>query len=387
MATPAVVETPASPREVADLLRRAGDDGACVRPRGGATKLGWGSPSDDPGVVVSTAKLDRMVEHNAGDLTAVLEAGVRLADAQAAFREAGQMLALDPPLGEEDAATVGGVVATADAGSLRHRYGAPRDMLLGLTAALPDGTVARSGGRVIKNVAGYDLAKLFTGSFGTLGVIVEVVVRLHPLAPATATAVGAGDDGGALARAAHALAQAPLELESLDVAWNDGHGAILARAGGTQATRRAGRVAETLDSHGLDAEVREDDDPLWAAQRAGQRSGAGTVVRVSGLPAELERVLAATAEAGGSLVGRAAVGISWIALPPDAPDAVAEAVSALRRELAPFPCVVLDAPAAVRARVDVWGVEDVGLLALSRRVKERFDPRGTCNPGVYVGGI
>ena len=387
MASAAVIEAPASPAEAADVLRRAAGEGLAIGVRGGGTKLGWGAPAENPDVVVSTGRLDRIVEHNAGDLTAVLEAGVRLADAQAVFADAGQMLALDPPLGEGDAATVGGIVATADAGPLRHRYGAPRDLVLGLTAALPDGTVATSGGRVIKNVAGYDLGKLFAGSFGTLGVITQVVVRLHPRPPTTATAVALGDDAPTVARAAHALAQAPLELEALDVAWHHGRGTILARAGGTTASRRAAGVAATLRSHALDAEVHDDDEPLWAAQRTAQRSATGAVVRVSGLPAELGRVLAATTRADGSLVGRAAVGVSWITLTGRPPDALADAVSGLRRELAPFPCAVLDAPAAVRERLDVWGVEDSGLLALSRRVKERFDPNGVCNPGVFVGGL
>ncbi|MDQ3858871.1 MAG: FAD-binding oxidoreductase, partial [Actinomycetota bacterium] len=223
----AVTHHPSSARETAALLAEAGRDGLTVRPRGGGTKLAWGAPAPEPDVELTTARLDRIVEHNAGDLTAVLQAGVRMADAQAAFAEVGQMLALDPPLdasnslllGSERSATVGGVVATADAGPLRHRYGAPRDLLLGVTVALSDGTVARAGGKVIKNVAGYDLAKLFAGSFGTLGVVVEVVVRLHPRPRATATAVGAGDDPGALARAAGRLGGLPLELEALDVTW------------------------------------------------------------------------------------------------------------------------------------------------------------------------
>ncbi|MDQ3866152.1 MAG: FAD-binding oxidoreductase, partial [Actinomycetota bacterium] len=221
----ALTHRPSSAREAAALLAEADRGGLTVRPRGSGTKLGWGAPAPEPDVELATDRLDRIVEHNAGDLTAVLQAGVRMADAQAAFAEAGQMLALDPPLGagndllpaSEYSATLGGVVATADVGPLRHRYGAPRDLLLGVTVALPDGTVARAGGKVIKNVAGYDLAKLFAGSFGTLGVVVEVVVRLHPRPRATATALGAGDDAGAVARAARGLTNLPLELEALDV--------------------------------------------------------------------------------------------------------------------------------------------------------------------------
>ena len=326
-----------------------------------------------------------MVEHNAGDLTAVLEAGVRLADAQAVFAEAGQMLALDPPLGAEGAATVGGVVAAADSGPLRHRYGAVRDLLLGVTVALPDGTVASAGGKVIKNVAGYDLPKLFAGSFGTLGVIVQAVVRLHPLPPATATVVGEAGDARAVAGAAQRLAREPLELEALDVAWAGGRGRVLARVGGAAARPRAEAIRGSLG--GLDATIEEDDDGIWAGQRSAQRASDGVVVRVSGLPSELERVVRAADRAGASLVGRAGVGVSWIVLPSATPDDLVAAVGDLRRELAPSPCAVLDAPDAVRERLDVWGVEDAGVLALSRRVKERFDPLGVCNPGVFVGGL
>ena len=217
-------ETPATAAEAAELLAAGGS----VRPRGGGTKWDWGAAVPEPDVVLSTARFDG-IEHNAGDLTAVLGTGVRLADAQAVFAEAGQMLALDPPDG---GATIGGVVATADSGPLRHRYGAARDLLLGMTAALADGSVARSGGTVIKNVAGYDLAKLFAGSLGTLGVITQVVVRLHPLPVESATVAARGDDPAALGRVAARWFAEPLELEALDVSWSAGSGAVLARVGG-----------------------------------------------------------------------------------------------------------------------------------------------------------
>jgi len=238
-------EFPASPEEAAELLRACADEGLRLRPRGGGTKLGWGRSAPEADVEVLTAHLDGVVEHNAGDLTAVLQAGVPLATAQETFAAAGQMLALDPPLrgvdpAGEAAATVGGVVATGDSGPLRHRYGAARDLLLGITVALSDGTLARAGGKVIKNVAGYDLAKLYAGSFGTLGLIVEVVVRLHPRPPRTATVVGRTDDVSALSRAAAALAHAPAQMDCLDVAWGQGRGELLARFGGAACEVRAG---------------------------------------------------------------------------------------------------------------------------------------------------
>ena len=216
-------------------IRSHGTAGQAVRPVGGGTKLTWGtrpparppahppaSPASDP-VDLETSGLDRIAEHNVGDFTAVLDAGVRLADAQAAFAAERQMLALDPPLGASDGATVGGMVATADSGPLRHRYGGVRDLIVGITVVLSDGTVAKAGGKVIKNVAGYDLAKLFAGSYGTLGLIASASVRLHPLPDANATAVGSSGDPERLASAARALAALPLEADCLDVAW-DGDG-------------------------------------------------------------------------------------------------------------------------------------------------------------------
>src|SRR5438552_4916680 len=199
-----------SPQDVATALRESGG----VRVVSGGTKLGWGRPVEAPELSVS--ELDEIVEHNEGDLTAILQAGVPLATAQKRFASAGQMLSIDPP---GAGATIGGILATADSGPLRHRYGAIRDLVLGVQVALPDGTLARAGSKVIKNVAGYDLAKLMTGAFGTLGVITEVSLRLHPLPRATASAVQRFDDPHALARAARELTHRPIEADALDVAW------------------------------------------------------------------------------------------------------------------------------------------------------------------------
>ncbi|HWD71970.1 MAG TPA: FAD-binding oxidoreductase [Actinomycetota bacterium] len=406
-------ELPASPEEAAELLRACADEGLRLRLRGGGTKLGWGRPAPEPDVEVVTGHLDRVVEHNAGDLTAVLQAGVPLATAQETFAAAGQMLALDPPLrgpgpAGEAAATVGGVVASGDSGPLRHRYGAARDLLLGITVALSDGTLARAGGKVIKNVAGYDLAKLYAGSFGTLGLIVEVVVRLHPRPPRTASVVGRTDDAAALGRAAAALAHAPAQMDCLDEAWGQGRGELLARFGGAACEDRAASAVALMKGCGLEAGLVEGDDAeVWERQRHRQRSvsasnwpstaaagtpggplgGGGAIVRVSGLPAELANVIRAAERAGGTLVGRAGLGLSWIELPSVAgAEELAGRIGEVRRELAPRACTVLDAPDEVRDRIDLWGPDPSG-LALMRRLKERFDPAGVCNPGRFVGGI
>jgi glycolate oxidase FAD binding subunit len=381
------VERPASGEEAAELLQACAREGRRVRIRGGATKLGWGNPVEAD-VVLCTDALNEIVEHNPGDLTAVLQAGVPLADAQAEFADAGQHLALDPPLGAGEAATAGGIVATANAGPLRHRYGSARDLILGVILALPDGTLARAGGKVIKNVAGYDLAKLSTGAYGTLGLVVQVAVRLHPIPERTASVAAEGDDPETLGAAVARLAVAPLEAEALDVAWRDGHGGVLARYGGPAAPEQARDAARLLGADGgLGVRIIEEDEEPWAQQRTAQRAAEGAMLRVSALPAHLPRLLRAADEHGGGLVGRAAFGTSWLRLAPAGDDELAASVRALREALAPAPCVVLDAPEAVRNAVDPWGPQDDGLLALSRRLKERFDPDRICNPGVFVGGL
>jgi glycolate oxidase FAD binding subunit len=369
--------TPGSADELASELGAATAAGKSVRLRGGGTKLSWAAAAAaEPELELSTAGLDRLVAHNAGDLTAVIEAGVPLAAAQREFAAAGQMLALDPPDG---GATVGGVVAAGDSGPLRARYGGVRDLVVGIRVALSDGTRAKAGGTVIKNVAGYDLAKLFAGSLGTLGAITEAAVRLHPLPPATATALARGSDAGELARAAAALAHAPLEHLGLDVRWQDGAGAVLARYGGADPRAQARSAERVIAAGRMAAEVVDDDAPLWAAQREAQRARAGsadTVVRTSALATDLAELLRAAERHSATLVGRAALGLSWLRLPE--PAAVPEAVADLRRTAT---AVVLDVPPELRGRVEPWGALDPAQLALMRRVRERFDPAGTCAPG------
>jgi glycolate dehydrogenase FAD-binding subunit len=374
-ASEVVLERPASASEVAERLAQ----GRVTRAVGGRTKLEWGAVGSPVEIELSTERLDTLVEHNEGDLTAVLQAGVRLDDAQQAFARAGQRLALDPP-DPGGRATIGGVIATGDSGPLRHRYGAIRDLILGIQVASADGSLARAGSRVIKNVAGYDLAKLMCGSLGTLGVICEAIVRLHPKPAQTVTVLARGSDSGALARAAGTLARRPLELEALDVRWEGEAGAVLAQAGGHAAAPAAEAVADLVRSEGLETELLEDDLELWESQRMRQRDldGERAIVRVSFPPAELERVLSAAPSA----VARAGAGLAWIAIDPDP-----AVLDSLRASVSPCACVLLDAPAALRREVDPWGVEEGPELALMRRVKARFDPDGICNRGRFVGGL
>jgi glycolate oxidase FAD binding subunit len=373
---------PETAAEAARILAGANRAGQSVRLRGAGTKLGWGRPTPGADLELCTTRLNTIDEHNRGDLTAVLGAGVPFATAQAAFAQADQMLALDPPLGANTSATIGGVVATADSGPLRHRYGAPRDLVIGMTVAHADGSVAKSGGKVIKNVAGYDLAKLHAGAFGTLGLILSVSVRLHPLHRERTTAVGTAHDPDTLAGAALAMAAMPLEFDALDVAWRGGQGGILMRCSGSEHARRAARAAHRLSALGLTGvDTLTDDEPLWERQRAGQRSREAALVRVAAPRAAIGSVLRAVDGVAGTLVGRAALGTSYVEL-------AADRVVAFRAALPPRTvAILLDAPTAARSQADPWGGGDERAIALMRTVKMRFDPAGTCNRGLFVNGI
>ncbi|GIF71999.1 FAD-binding oxidoreductase [Asanoa siamensis] len=367
--TTAAAVRPASIEEAAAAIA----DLAVVRPAGAGSRAEWGGSDPAGAVTVHTGGLDRIVAHNPGDFTAIVQAGVPLADLQRHLAREGQWLALDPP---DRGGTVGGLVATADSGPARHRYGGVRDLVIGITAVLGDGAVARSGGTVIKNVAGYDLGKLFAGSYGTLGLVAQVAVRLHPLPAGTATVVATTDDPAALTAAVLAMSRHPLEALSLDVLWRAGEGRLLVRFGGVTAAARAEAATRLLT--GVDVTVVRDDESIWAAQRAAQRGAA--VVKVSALPTDLPAVLAAAGPA--TVVSRAALGVSWLSFP--AGDDLATRVAAARTALAPRPTVVLDGARLVE---QPWPAPDPGMLALMRRVKERFDPTATFRPGAYVGGI
>jgi glycolate oxidase FAD binding subunit len=375
-------ETPATPSEAADFLRALSAEKTTLRMRGGGTKFAWGAECE-PGAIVSTKSLAEVKEHNAPDMTAILGAGTPLAQAQKVFAQSEQMLALDPPL-VGDSATIGGIIATNDSGPLRHRYRSARDLVLGMTVALSDGTLARSGSRVIKNVAGYDIAKLFAGSLGTLGLIVEVIVRLHPLPRRTVTVVGQSDDPAAVHTGSFQLGHAPLEIEALDVSWGHESGRVIARFGGVAPEGQSSTARAMLDEARLDVSETDDDAALWAEQRDAQRADDGGVsIKLSALPGDFEELVAATQRLEGSLVGRASLGLYWLRVPSTTP------LDEVRRELRRVArySVLLDAPENTRATGKVWGDPDPGALRLMQAVKMRFDPAGVCAPGLFVGGI
>ena len=298
------------------------------------------------------------------------------------------MLALDPPRPERRRDDRRAWSPPATAGRCATATAAVRDLVVGVRVALPDGSVARAGGKVIKNVAGYDLRQADERRVRhARGRSCEVSVRLHPRPPSDVTVAGRGDDPAALAAAASALAHLPLEAEALDLRWDGETGAVLVQCTGAVGARaRAAGPPQALRERGLDAPTTDDDDELWAAQRAGQRAAAPT-----------RRCCASRRPRGGSATvlgvarehgARSSPGprSAWPGSRCPPADERRDGARAARGARAGAG-VLLDAPAELRAAVDPWGEPDPGALELMRRVKARFDPRGTCNPGLFVGGI
>src|SRR6266849_6072392 len=212
---PKLVVEPGTAQELAEILRLSSAAGLAVIPRGGGTKLGWGNPPARADLILSTARLTEIIEHAWADLTVTVEAGCTIQRLQETLAQHGQRLALDPLWPEK--ATVGGVLSTNDSGALRLRFGAVRDLIIGATIALPDGTLASSGGKVVKNVAGYDLPKLVTGALGTLGVITRAVFRLHPLPRAAKTSSFAAENSADMQKHILAIQDSQLAHTSLQI--------------------------------------------------------------------------------------------------------------------------------------------------------------------------
>jgi glycolate oxidase FAD binding subunit len=413
--TPSWVARPASTAELSAVLAAAAGLNLASVARGTGTKLAWGRPPDRCDLVVDMLGLDQVLEHEAGDLVARVQAGIRISELAAVLGRAGQELALDVPSqpargnGHGDShggrGTVGGVLATGLAGPRRLRFGTPRDLTIGITMVRADGQIAHSGGKVVKNVAGYDLGKLLAGSYGTLGVIAEAAFRLHPV-PAAAAWVSATADGAAAAQRLMATAaDSPLapSAAELDQA---GRGqplrvAVLLEGDPDGVAERAGQLRGLLAGAGAKDVAVAGDPPGWWGL-AGVAGPDQTLIRIAfwaGELAEVARAVDDAAAAAGldpALGGSAAAGVLHARLPASAePAAVAGFVTALRaaRPLAGTgeappargSAVVLHAPPAVRAAVDMWGPVPSG--PLMRAVKEQFDPARRLSPGRFAAGI
>jgi glycolate oxidase FAD binding subunit len=379
--------TPSSTRAAADVLRAAAADGLTVVVRGAGSKQDWATPPRRLDLILDTRRLTGVVEHAAGDLIAVVRAGTTVDELRDKLAPAGQQLALDSPT---PGATVGGTVAVNTSGPRRMLYGTVRDLLIGVTVVRADGTVAHAGGKVVKNVAGYDLGKLVAGSYGTLGLITECAFRLHPLAVATGVVrrrVGSAQAAGQLVAAVLAAQVVPSAVE-VDAANGVIEVAVLLEGVPAGVAQRAATTRALL---GGDATVAETPPDWWGRYpwHAGD-VGIKLTAALSQVPLLLAAARAAREhhDVGLAVRGSAGAGVLYAGLPGSTePDVVARVVAELRAaaDRAAGHAVVLTAPAPVRERVDLWGPVDG--LELMRRVKRQFDPDWRLAPGRFVGGI
>ncbi|MDQ3760901.1 MAG: FAD-binding oxidoreductase [Actinomycetota bacterium] len=372
------VAWPRSTEEVSAVLRAAAGLGLRVVARGTGTRLSWGVAPSALDLIVDTSQMDSVLAHAAGDLVVTVQTGLRMVDLQDALASHRQRLALD------SAGTVGGTIATATSGPLRYRYGSVRDLLIGITVVLADGTVTRSGGTVVKNVAGYDLGKLYTGSLGTLGVITEAVFRLHPLPEARRWITATVADATRAAAAIAALRASQLDPAALEVDRGALGGpvtvgvAIEGVTGGISA--RADAVADLLgDTAGMPVTVTEQPPDWWGRPPSPPEGPAATVTCE---PTGLADLLAA---APGSLRGSAGAGVLSAGLGDS--DRLGAELAQLRKIAARHggSTVLRCAPPHRKAGLDVWG--PVPALGLMRRLKDQFDPEHRLAPGRFVGGI
>jgi glycolate oxidase FAD binding subunit len=424
---------PNTQEELAALIAWAGQNRCAVLPCGSGSKLDWGGlvKLDSPGewagtgtpplqrgeqdvvkvplfkgdlggslgsgggfVAVNTSRLNRLIEHAVGDLTVTAEAGMKFADLQQILSAAGQFLAIDPAYPQQ--ATLGGIVATADAGSLRHRYRGVRDMLLGISFVRSDGKIAVAGGRVVKNVAGYDLMKLFSGSYGTLGVISQVTFRVYPLPESSATVVLTGETE-ALARSTQILLSSALTPTAVDLLSSDlvaklglgkGKGLIVRFQSIAESVKeQSARLVEVGEKLGLQANIchENDENQLWQTLPEtiwNSAKSSAVICKIGVRPSESVKLLEEWPIPDALIHAGSGLGVLRFK------DTTADTLRQIRRccEAKGGFLTVLAGSIELKQQLDVWGYNG-SAIDVMRGIKQQFDPQNILSPNRFLDGI
>ncbi len=383
----ALTVAPADTAQVAEILRVADGNGIVVSPLGSGTKQAWGN-AVDAGILLDLSRMNRLIEHPWQDMTCTVQAGCTWAAMQAELARYGQMVALDPLWPER--ATVGGIVAANDSGCLRLRYGGLRDLIIGMTIVLADGTVAKTGGKVVKNVAGYDLHKLMTGSFGTLGVITEVNFRLHPLETNTQTWTASSPAPLEFARVLHALLDSQLTPSSVQLRLSQGK---------CELDIKISAPAECMDEHATklkkifeNMQLNPSSEGVWQARNLLHDTPDALVLKVSTLPSDVCLMTSelhswSTKHGAEIAIAAQATGLVTASLSAAPGEAIA-LVDRLREGLSSCSgsVIALQIPTPMRGKLDPWGCKS-NALPLMKEIKRRFDPNRTLNTGRFVGNL
>jgi glycolate oxidase FAD binding subunit len=380
---PRQVALPESPEELAEIVADASRDRQLIVLRGGGSKLAWGRVPSRVDLVIGTEKLNRLLAHRHGDMTVTAQAGMPLAELNRMLAEYRQYLPIESAF---ESATIGGIVATNDSGPTRHRFGTPRDLLIGVTLAMTDGRLVKAGGTVVKNVAGYDLGKLVSGSHGTLAAIVDATFKLLPIPLASTTLVATYADGKALAHDVTVLSGSQVEFCAFDMSVaTEGRWILLMRmASSPAATAAQAAAARRLLTSPTAAVSGEEEGSLWEEQIRAPWAQGGTVVRLGWLPSKLPAVAALLSRINqhgcqvSAFTGRA-IGSGLLRLEGD-DEAIAVAIGVLRHSDNVGHVVVLRATPALKSRVDVWGSAS-GTIDVARMLKHKLDPADVLNAG------
>jgi glycolate dehydrogenase FAD-binding subunit len=384
--TPSFVVSPDSPEAVSAVLADADKAGAAVIPWGGGSHMGLGMPPERYDLALDLKRLDSVIAYEPADLTVTVQAGIRLSDLQKRLAEQGQWLPLDPPCAAE--ATIGGILATNATGPARIAYGTARDLVIGITIANVEGQLVKSGGRVVKNVAGYDLAKMHIGGLGTLGVITQVSLKVAPTPRVTRSMAVVAEDCGALLRAAFLVRDAGLPATGIAISMpaDAGEARLLLRFAGSEAAvdRSCAEAAKIAGSLGLKAEQLP--DSTWSETDA-PRAGGGAVARAVHAASASGEVLREASALNADVLCYPTAGTTFARLLALTPASL-QGVQSLRAavEARGGALVVEAASAEVKRRIGVWGAPRVD-FALMRALKEQMDPKRTLSPGRFVGGL
>jgi glycolate oxidase FAD binding subunit len=370
--------SPANTQQISEVLRYANENHLTVSPVGGGTKQSWGNPKK-PDIRLELSRLNRVIEHPWQDLTCTVQAGCTWQHLQESHKQHGQFVALDPLWPER--ATVGGILATNDSGALRHRYGGLRDLVIGMTLVLADGTIARSGGRVVKNVAGYDLCKLLTGSLGTLAIITEATFRLHPLPQHTRTFSVTAPQAAQLAPLMQSIRASQLLTQALQLRGDTNGFHFDIQLNAHPEAKQDEILAEMTVSQGLVLTFAQDD--VWDARESLFSDQQAFVIKIGMLPTDVAAISEDVVRVGGTVVAQS-LGVIYAAFPNITRDY--SPLGSLYAYTDTGSMTVLQTPSNPHDDpTPPWGPDKPN--PVMQAVKHQFDPNRTLNPGSLLGGI